>query len=105
MQAENGMAIIMIEMSDPDTGIQQLMFEQFKELSKILGDNLQEEWRWELQVQNEYFQTVSRISNEIEGVSIFRQEDWPALISFFKPRMIALDEFWTNAQYGFELFK
>lgn len=105
MQAENGIASITIEMSDPDTGIQQLMFEQFKELYKLLDEYLQEEWRWELQVQNEHFQTVSRITKEMDGVNIFRQEDWPALISFFKPRMIALDEFWSNAQYGFELFK
>jgi hypothetical protein len=28
--------------------------------------------------------------------------DWPAIISFLKPRIIALDEFWENVKPGFE---
>jgi hypothetical protein len=45
------------------------------------------------------------IYTTMEGKSIFKQEDWPDLISFFKPRLMALDEFWCDAQYGFEIFK
>ena len=105
MQADNRSACIMIEMAQPDMDIQELMFAQFKELSKILDGFLNEEWNWELHVPNEHDKMVSRISKCIEDVSIFKQGDWPELISFFKPRIIALDEFWSNAQYGFELFK
>jgi hypothetical protein len=39
---------------------------------------------------------------QVTDVSIFNKEDWPQLISFFKQRMIALDQFWSMAQYGFD---
>jgi hypothetical protein len=35
-------------------------------------------------------------------VSILQKNDWPALISFFKTRIIALDEFWSSVKYDFE---
>lgn len=105
MHADNKSAFIAIEMSHPDKSIQELMFEQFKEFRNILKDTLDEEWQWELHTVDENGKIISRISVTLPGVSIFRQEEWPALISFFKPRIIALDEFWSNAQYSFEIFK
>lgn len=105
MQADQRSASIMIEISHPDPGMQELLFQQFLDYKKILNDSLGEEWEWELHIQNEHYKLVSRISKKLDGVSIFKQEDWPALISFFKQRIMALDEFWGDAQYGFELFK
>lgn len=105
MHADKKSACIFIEMSHPDQDIQQLMMEQFKAYKNILQAELNEEWEWNLHVQDDNYKTVSRISACISGVSVFKQEDWPALISFFKPRIIALDAFWTDAQYGFDLFK
>ncbi|WP_196860076.1 DUF4268 domain-containing protein [Pedobacter sp. CAN_A7] len=105
MQAEQRSAYMAIEMTHPDPGIQMLMFEQFKEFKVMLEGALGEEWDWQMQVQNEHYKTVSRIYKEIPQVSVFKQEDWPTLISFFKPRIIALDEFWNDAQYSFDLFK
>ena len=37
--------------------------------------------------------TVSRIGMQLKNVNVFREEDWPVIISFLKPRMIALDFF------------
>jgi hypothetical protein len=62
---------------------------------------LNEEWTWLFSIKDEHEKTLSRIYKETEA-SIFKKEDWPLLISFFKPRIIALDEFWSNAKYGFE---
>lgn len=105
MQADNRSASIAIELSHPDQGIQELIFEQFKSFGKILSSYLSEDWNWELHVQDENYRVVSRISKTLEGVSIFREEDWPAMISFFKPRIIALDEFWNDASHSFDLFR
>jgi hypothetical protein len=105
MQVDNHAAYIAIEISHPDAGIQELVFEQFKEFKNLLKSSLNEDWEWELHVQNENYKTISRIYTSLPGVSIFKKEDWPALISFFKPRIIALDEFWSGAQYSFEIFK
>jgi hypothetical protein len=41
----------------------------------------------------------------LEDVSVFRKEDWPQMISFFKPRLIALEAFWTQARYAFEALR
>jgi hypothetical protein len=104
MQADGRSAAIAIEIAHPDTGMQELVFEQFKEYRKMLELQLGEVWNWELHVPGENGKTVSRIYQKSEEVSIFKKEDWPALISFFKPRIIALDEFWSDAKYGFDLF-
>ena len=105
MQADGRNAFIAIEIAHPDLDIQELMFEQLKTYKKILENILEEEWLWKLHVSDENGKTVSRVYQKIDGVSVFRKEDWPALISFFKPRMIALDEFWSDAQYSFDLFR
>jgi hypothetical protein len=105
MQAENRTASVAIEMSHHDAGIQELFFEQFKELKFVLADALQEEWQWELHTQDEYGKTISRIYKQLNNVSVFNRNDWPALISFFKPRIIALDEFWSTAKYSFDALK
>lgn len=105
MQVDNHVATMTIEVSHPDTGIQELMFEQFKEFRSLLKGYFDEEWEWELHGMNEHYKTVSRIYTSLHQVNIFKQEDWPALISFFKSRMIALDEFWSDAQYSFAIFK
>lgn len=105
MQADNKTGMIMIEMSHPDEAIRELMFEQCKAVSKMLEAETGEAWEWELNTQDEYGKSVSRVSKALSKVNIFRQEDWPALISFFKPRILALDRFWSNAQYGFDIFK
>lgn len=105
MQADAGTAFIAISMSDPDPGIQELQFEQFLSFKNILKDFLNEEWEWQLHTQDENYKTVSRIIKLLPNASIFKQEDWPELISFFKPRIIALDEFWCEAQYSFDIFK
>jgi hypothetical protein len=105
MQAENREAYIAIEISHPDPGIQELFFEQFMELKVVLADTLQEDWEWALHTSDEYGKTVSRIYKELPDVSIFNKNDWPALISFFKPRIIALDEFWSTAKFSFDALK
>jgi hypothetical protein len=105
MQADNKKASIAIEISHTDQGIQHLYFEQFLQLKKIFQSIMEEEWLWTQQVTNEHGKTISRIYNEITGVSIFKKEDWPRLISFFKPRIISLDEFWSNVKYSFEALR
>ncbi|MFD1256716.1 DUF4268 domain-containing protein [Mucilaginibacter terrae] len=105
MQAENRSASIAIEIAHPDAGVQELYFEQFKELKIILAGALQEDWEWDLHTTDEYGKTMSRIYKQLDDASIFNRNDWPALISFFKPRIIALDEFWSDAKYSFDALK
>lgn len=105
MHADKRTARIAIEMAHPDAGIQELFFEQFKEYKNILHGSLGEEWDWQLHATDDYGKTISRIYKEISPVNVFNNNDWPQLISFFKPRIIALDEFWSDAKYGFDALK
>lgn len=102
MEANKQFATISIEMAHPDPGIQELFFEQFVTFKNILLAHLNEDWEWELHNKDEYGKTISRIFKQLDNVSIFNKNDWPALISFFKPRIIALDEFWGDVKYGFD---
>ena len=104
MEADGKKATIGIEISHPDRSIQELIFEQFKEFKNILTSCLNEEWNWELHTTDEYGKTVTKISTSLFGVSIFKREEWPKLIEFLKPRLIALDNFWTDARDSFDLF-
>ncbi|WP_242929239.1 DUF4268 domain-containing protein [Pontibacter vulgaris] len=102
MQADSKRASIGIEITHKDTELQELFYEQFLQLRTLLHESLGEEWKWEMHTTDEYDKTISRIYKEIAPVNIFDKEDWPQLISFFKPRIIALDEFWNTAQYAFD---
>lgn len=105
LQADNVKATVAIELTHTDTGIQQLYYEQFLQLKKILESSTGGEWAWQLHTKDEYGKTVSRIVTELMQVSVFKKEDWPKLISFFKTNMIALDEFWSNVKYSFEALR
>ena len=105
MQADKGVASVSIEISHPDAGIQELFFEQFLELKNILNGYLNEAWEWQLHATDENGKVISTISRELTAVSIYNQSDWPALISFFKPRIIAVDEFWSDAKYSFDALR
>jgi hypothetical protein len=96
---KSAMISISIEHSDPD--IQELYYEQFLEFKDLLHSVLQEEWEWELRVSVDG-KVITRIYKELPGFSVFNKDHWPELITFFKPRIIALDGFWENAKYSFE---
>lgn len=98
-------ARIGIELTQPDAGVRELFFEQFREVKTLLHAAVREEWHWEPTAVNEHGQPLSCIYQELQPVNLFNRDDWPALISFFKPRLIALDEFWSEAQYAFEALR
>ncbi|MDB5014132.1 MAG: hypothetical protein JWQ25_2334, partial [Daejeonella sp.] len=102
LEADQNEASIGFYISHPDVAIQELFFSQFEEYKKVLHDTLNEDFEWQPFINNNDGRVYSRISKTLSPVNIFNKNDWPNLISFFKPRIIALDEFWSNAKYGFE---
>jgi hypothetical protein len=94
-------ATIAITLEHRDAGMQELYFEQFLELQDLLHATLAETWTWQLHATvND--RVISRIYTTLPGVSVFNKNHWPELISFFKPRMIALDAFWEDTRGSFE---
>ena len=102
MHADNKRGYIAIELTHRDLEMQELVFDQFLEHKTMLHQALEEEWEWVLHTNDESGRVVSRIYKEISPVNVFNKEDWPQLISFLKPRIIALDEFWSDAKYSFD---
>jgi len=102
MEAGTKKASIAIELTHPDKEIQEMFFDKLEYYKNILNASLNEEWTWELHTQDENGKIVSRIYKELQAVNVYKQEDWPGIISFLKPRIIALDEFWNTVKEGFE---
>lgn len=102
MKAEQEFASIGIEIGHKDEELQELYFMQFKDLKNLLKNSLGEEWDWKLLATNEVGQPVSKIEKVLPGVNVMEESDWPEIIAFLKPRIIALDEFWDNVKPGFE---
>lgn len=105
MFADQKKAIIAIELHHKDLEMQHLYFEQFEQLKTLLRSAVHEEWTWQLHATDETGRTISRIYTEETHVNVFKKDDWPILISFFKPRIIGLDEFWSNVKYSFEALR
>lgn len=101
MDAGQKSAVISISIEHTDPGIQEVYYDQFLEFKSLLHDTVQEEWDWQLHAAVDD-KVISRIYKELSGVSVLNKDHWPELISFFKPRIIALDSFWENAKYSFE---
>ena len=101
MNADSSEASIAITLEHRDIAVQRLYFEKLVQLKNMLHVELQEEWTWKL--HDEYNnRIISRIYTTLPGASILNKEYWPDVISFLKPRIIALDRFWEDARHGFE---
>ncbi len=93
-------AAVGIEIADAESGWGRQLAAQLTALQGILKASAGEDWHW---IAAEERAPQSRLfGTELQNVSVYRQEDWPALISFFKPRLLALDAFWQEARWGFE---
>jgi hypothetical protein len=98
MHADNKHAYIGIELAHNDPVIRHYAFEKMQIWKSILEELTGEPWDWHLEMFDEHGRPISMISISLTAVNIMRQEEWPALISFFKPRIIALDAFWADAK-------
>jgi hypothetical protein len=105
MDINSKSAQIYISIEHQDAAIREMYFQQFKQFELLLHAALEEEWEWQQDVTINNDKVISRIGKELGGVSVFNKDHWPELISFFKPRIIALDSFWENARYSFETLK
>jgi hypothetical protein len=105
LHADNKQAFIALEFAQRDTAIQELYFQQLQQLRILFEEEAGSDWTWQLHHCDDQGQVVSRVVAFLEDVSVFRKEDWPQMISFFKPRLIALEAFWSQARYAFEALR
>lgn len=102
MYAENKIVGIGIQLTHQDPLIRQIFYEHFLAMKGMLQEALGEEWDWMEEVPDENGKPVSLIQTELPGVNIMAEKYWPEMISFFKPRLIALDAFWGEVRDSME---
>ena len=103
MDATKREATIAIEIKHPDAAGRVLAYERLESLKSYLEQFLAESWIWQPEFYDEDGSSASRIFTQLEGVSVFNREHWPAIISFLKERIIQLDLFWNDVKTQFEL--
>lgn len=103
MNATKDKASIAIEIMHKDAGFAEKIYQQFLLLQPMLEEHTGEKWEWHVLCENEHGQPLSKIGTEQQEVNIFKETDWPTIISFLKPRMIALDAFWSEYRMVFEM--
>ena len=102
MDVDSRQAQIVIVLHHADSDRQQLYYDRLVQMKDIFYEAVEEDdWIWMPVTTDEYGKRVSIIGKRLTGVNMFKTEDWPAIISFLKPRIIALDAFWSMARYQF----
>ncbi|MGJ7030048.1 DUF4268 domain-containing protein [Niabella hirudinis] len=95
-------ASVAVELTHPGTERRMELFEKLIALKPVFIEIAGSDWLWQTEVYDEEGRPISRILIQQEPVNIFNKSDWPAIISFFKQHLIALDAFWSAAKAYFE---
>ena len=102
MEAGKENATVAVEIYLPNMMLQHQYFEVFinfaTQFKKLAGQG----WIMEKKYTNESHQSFSGLFIKLKGVNIFKEDDWPSIISFLKKNMIALDAFWNDYKPAFE---
>ncbi len=103
MEADKDSASIAVEIFLKDTMLQHQYFEIFNNFTKHFENIVGKGWCLKRNNLSENKENVSKIVIDLKNVSIFRDNDWPTIISFLKHSMIGLDAFWAVYKPAFEL--
>ena len=101
MMADTKSAKIAITLSHKEPLFQKVYFDKLLLFKSRLLEFTSEDWEWRLHTTDQYGRIISEIAITLQPVNVLNKLDWPAIISFLKPRIIALDEFWCAYKYAF----
>ena len=103
MDVDSRRAVLAVVIDHPDHAMRAVYYERLLQLKGIFYETLEEEdWDWRMNATDEHGRDISMVFKELTGVNIFSNEDWAAIISFLKPRIIGLDNFWGMVKDGFQ---
>lgn len=104
MEVVDSIATVAIVLSHPNLETRSSQWDTLLAMESILKKIAGLE-KWEKDHKDHSYGAIQedyRLYQVLEGVNIYKQEDWPKLITFYKALMIALDAFWEEVKYGFE---
>jgi hypothetical protein len=100
MEVDSQLACIALVVYHPDPEIRQESFERLKQLKPIFEETMGDlDWDWKPEQTDEQGRVIGVVGKKITGINFFQSSDWATIISFLKPRLIALDEFWSMVRY------
>jgi hypothetical protein len=102
MDADGNDATIALVFAHKDIEVQQRFYSKLLELRSIFEFTAGNDWQWRNAQVDDFGKPLSGVAKTLTDHKILNQQDWPALITFFKQNIIALDEFWSRVKYGFE---
>lgn len=101
MDAGDKKTTIAIEISHPQQEQRLHYYNQFLSLKKIVESTTGFTWQWCETLHTEH-KTISSISQQLDDTKVLNQANWTVIISFLKPRIMALDALWEMVKDGFE---
>ena len=101
MDADEIHVSVGIEFNHPDSAARMKCFDEFVNLKSLFTETLGEEWKWQKKMTDDQGIDISRIGIELSGINVLNTDDWPAIISFLKPRILSLDTFWCMVKDSF----
>lgn len=89
-------AKIYIEINNNIEDERMALFNQILIFKDDFESLVDEDFVWSQNAFDDYGKPICVIMKTLPNVSVFKQEDWPPIISFFKENMIKLDAFWQS---------
>ncbi|MEP6712452.1 MAG: DUF4268 domain-containing protein [Ferruginibacter sp.] len=102
MDADKKEAIARIEING-DAEMVAKLYNLFLSLKITFEEYFKTGWNWVEKTTDVHGKIMACIYCSLSAVNIFKKEDWPQLISFFKKNIIAFDSFWTTHKEIFEM--
>ena len=102
MDVDNETASVVVEIFLKNTMLQHRYFEIFNSFANQFKTIAGEDWSF---YHNAVFDkgAVSLMKVELNNVNVFREDQWPTIISFLKQYIIELDAFWAAYKPAFEI--
>ena len=102
INADEKRVSVAIEIRHPNGDDRLNYYNQFSLLKSLLQKTTGYKWEWQAAAPDDNGCTISRISQQLNNVNVLNEADWPAIITFVKPRLVSLDAFWEMVKDGFE---
>ncbi len=102
MNANSNFASIAIEFSSKNSVLQHQYFQIFTTFTKQFSEIVGIDWVYNEFGFDENVNSISTVSLQLKKVNVFKESDWPTIITFFKTNLIALDTFWVEYKFAFE---
>ncbi|MDB5202658.1 MAG: hypothetical protein JWQ27_2067 [Ferruginibacter sp.] len=103
MDADSSHAFILIEVTGKTAEERESAYTLLRSFKPALEEIMPGGLTWAENFEDEFGGLSGRVTMELQPANIFSTADWPAMISFFKEGMIALDEFWADYKEIFEM--